>query len=486
MKKKFSISAKIWFSISFLIAGYAISILIVQYTGERISADLNRISSANFPSAVLSQSILTAFEEQLQLFERAVMTGEVELLEQAEIEYQKAESALNEILKTGIRSRQTEIIRSHLQSFMQETTDLYGRMVREGIDNLDDTAYEKLEELSNDKEALHAAFSSLVHDFSQDLKDQLIQAQDFYHRQQWYNLGIFGLIMAISLSLVALNNRSIIRPIESTINSLKQMSNQVSLFSAQIAERGKSLAEGAAYQSTSLEVASVSMEELASATRRNSDKARLTRDMTADAIQIVNRVGEHMEKLTHAIADIDASTQETENIIRVIDQIAFQTNLLALNASVEAARAGEAGKGFAVVAEEVRNLALRAANAAKNSDTLIAKIIEAVTIGSRMATDTSGAFRENITIAEKISEIAEDIVIASREQSQGIDRVNGSVNEIDTVIQNNSKSAMQSAEDARELKQQLDVMADIVDELTIIVKGGKTASTSQSLNHMEE
>ncbi|MCU0583737.1 MAG: methyl-accepting chemotaxis protein, partial [Syntrophales bacterium] len=140
-----------------------------------------------------------------------------------------------------------------------------------------------------------------------------------------------------------------------------------------------------------------------------------------------------MTELTQSMEDISKASDETSKIIKTIDEIAFQTNLLALNAAVEAARAGEAGAGFAVVANEVRNLAMRAAEAAKNTSVLIEGTVKKVREGSELVERTGGAFAEVSRSAAKVADLVAEIAAASSEQAQGIDQINKAVAEMDKV-----------------------------------------------------
>ena len=177
-----------------------------------------------------------------------------------------------------------------------------------------------------------------------------------------------------------------------------------------------------------------------------------------------------------AIEHIEKSAAETAKIIKVIDEIAFQTNLLALNAAVEAARAGEAGKGFAVVAEEVRNLAMRSAEAAKNTAGLIEGSVgnarNGVTIAGEVGKSLEGITDRRST---KVNTLIAEIAAASKEQSTGIMQVNGSVGQMDKVTQANAAAAEESAAAAEELSSQAATLNEIVGDLLTMVGGSKTA-----------
>jgi methyl-accepting chemotaxis protein len=172
------------------------------------------------------------------------------------------------------------------------------------------------------------------------------------------------------------------------------------------------------------------------------------------------------------MGDITKASEETQKIIKTIDEIAFQTNLLALNAAVEAARAGEAGAGFAVVADEVRNLALRSAEAAKNTAMLIEGTVKRVRGGSELVETSTNEFN---TVAQSISGLGEligEITTASVEQAQGIEQINKAVAEMDKVVQQNAASAEESAAASREMNAEADHLKRFVGDLVTLVRGG--------------
>jgi methyl-accepting chemotaxis protein len=209
--------------------------------------------------------------------------------------------------------------------------------------------------------------------------------------------------------------------------------------------------------------------------------------MMAEANRIVDKVNHHMNDMAEAVVVITKSSEETGKIVKTIDEIAFQTNLLALNAAVEAARAGEAGAGFAVVANEVRNLAMRASESAKNTSNLIENTIKAVRKGNELTNATQEAFKENAEISKKIGQLVDEIATASEEQSRGIAQVNIAMVEMDKVTQSTAATAEESASAAEELNAQAEQMKSYVEELIAVVSGSHSGgvSSGRAIHQME-
>ena len=178
---------------------------------------------------------------------------------------------------------------------------------------------------------------------------------------------------------------------------------------------------------------------------KNAENTAEANKLMAQAKQLTDNANHSMSDLTRSMSEIGRASEQTQKIVKTIDEIAFQTNLLALNAAVEAARAGEAGAGFAVVADEVRNLALRAAEAAKNTSGLMGDIVQKVKEGGKLVEVTSGAFQEVGASSAKVVALVGEIAAASKEQSQGISQVNQAVVGMNTVTQQNAASAEELA-----------------------------------------
>ena len=289
--------------------------------------------------------------------------------------------------------------------------------------------------------------------------------------------SMVGLLIIFVLGVYMIN--SIVKPVNKVIAGLSDSSTRVAKASIQIASSSQQLAEGASEQASSLEETSSSMEELSSMTKQNAQNADKAKAMMGEAQRIMEKVNVNMQNMAVAIEGITTTSEGTGKIIKTIDEIAFQTNLLALNAAVEAARAGEAGAGFAVVASEVRNLAMRAAEAAKNTSSLIENTIKSVRQGNDLTKHTQEAFKENIEIAGKIGSLVTEIAAASQEQAYGIEQINRAVTEIDKVTQRTAANAEKSASFSEEMNTQAEQMKAFVGELSLLVSGRTNGAASE-------
>jgi methyl-accepting chemotaxis protein len=213
------------------------------------------------------------------------------------------------------------------------------------------------------------------------------------------------------------------------------------------------------------------MEEMSSMTKKNAENANHADGLMKDTNKIVSSANASMGQLTKSMVDISKASEETQKIVKTIDEIAFQTNLLALNAAVEAARAGEAGAGFAVVADEVRNLAMRAADAAKNTAALIEGTVKKVNDGSQLVSTTNEAFSKVAESSAKVGDIVSEISEASKEQSSGIEQVNIAITEMDKVVQQNAANAEESASASEEMNAQAEQLKESVGDLSQLVTG---------------
>lgn len=283
-------------------------------------------------------------------------------------------------------------------------------------------------------------------------------------------LGIVALAcIVLAIPVTMLVARSITKPVHRVIGRLDKSANYVTYSSSQINTASMTLADGAASQAASLEETSSSLEELSAMTRQNAENAGQANTLIGDTHKTVMRTEAFMEELTQAMQEISAASDETSAIIKTIDEIAFQTNLLALNAAVEAARAGEAGAGFAVVADEVRNLAMRSAEAAKNTSTLIENTSNKIKKEEQLVERTNTAFHEVTESTAKVLDLVHEISEASNEQAQGISQLNTAVTEIDSITQQNAATSEESASSAEEMNRRALEIKQVVDDLMALI-----------------
>jgi methyl-accepting chemotaxis protein len=286
--------------------------------------------------------------------------------------------------------------------------------------------------------------------------------------------AIIGLLASVVLSAVI--TRSISRPIGRAVEGLGEGAMQVLSAAKEMTATSQSLAERTAKQAVAIEETSSTLNEIASMTQKNAGHAQHVDTLMKSANEVVNQAKTSMKELINSMSAITAASEETSKIIKTIDEISFQTNLLALNAAVEAARAGETGAGFAVVAEEVRNLALRAAAAAKNTEALIEETLKRVNSGSAMVIKTG----ENLSmVAEstaKVGELVGEIAVASNEQSEGISQLNQAVADMNAAIQQNATNAEESASASEELSAQTVQMEHHVEEMAALCEGKRKRS----------
>jgi methyl-accepting chemotaxis protein len=291
-----------------------------------------------------------------------------------------------------------------------------------------------------------------------------------------------GLISAsaivVGILLAFLLARGIVSSLKRFASQVEESASQVAAASYQVATSSQHLAEGASEGAAAIEETSSSMEEMASMTRQNADNAAQAAQLMQQTTNVADDAAQSMEELTQSMQEMARAGEETQKIIKTIDEIAFQTNLLALNAAVEAARAGEAGAGFAVVADEVRNLAMRAAQSAKDTAALIEGTVSRIRSGSQRVETTSEAFHRMIGSAKKVAELIAEISAATHQQSQGIDQVNRGIAELDKVTQANAANAEESASAAEEMSAQAAQLQCLVEELVALVGGSSSRTAS--------
>ncbi|AUT47714.1 methyl-accepting chemotaxis protein [Achromobacter sp. AONIH1] len=247
-----------------------------------------------------------------------------------------------------------------------------------------------------------------------------------------------------------------------TVSAVRRGVDEINVGSHEIAAGNTDLSSRTEQQAASLEETAASMEQLASTVKQNADNARQANQLASSASDVAERGGSAVSEVVTTMHGISASSRKISEIVSVIDGIAFQTNILALNAAVEAARAGEQGKGFAVVAGEVRSLAQRSAQAAKEIKGLIEDSVSKVGAGSQQVERAGATMQEIVASVKRVTDIMGEISAASEEQSSGIDQVNRAVSQMDEVTQQNAALVEQAAAAAGSLQEQAQRLAEAV------------------------
>jgi methyl-accepting chemotaxis protein len=477
-----------------LIGGFIFVALItlgVGYVGwnglATVDLTLNKITQESLPGI---QNLLTIQKnlESLRAAQNALLnpqldpSGRQQQLDQvakAREAYQNAWANHDKVAKSGEEARVWEQLKQNIEVWRQEN-NVFFQLTKEldqaGKSSDPSSLFTKMTQQLMEK-CLPRQAEALT------LLDKLVQAeksQSQAHAQEANvasnrakYLSLTGMFVGFGLALVLgfLLSLSITRPINRIIAGLNDSADQVSLAAGQVSLASQQLAEGSTQQAASVEETSSSLVEMSSMTRQNADNAKGANTLITATGEIVERANTSMAELTRSMQAISTASDETAKIIKTIDDIAFQTNLLALNAAVEAARAGEAGAGFAVVADEVRNLAIRAADAAKNTSSLIENTLSKIKEGTGIVKKTEEDFAQVAAGTEKAKELMAEINAATQEQAQGVDQINQAVTEMDKVVQQNAANAEESASAAEELSSQSAHLKGIVGELVTLVEG---------------
>jgi methyl-accepting chemotaxis protein len=284
-------------------------------------------------------------------------------------------------------------------------------------------------------------------------------------------LIFFAIAVLLGIGIAFSITRSITIPINSITARIGEGAQQIAAASNQLSASAQQLSQGSTEQASAIEETSSTLQESAAMLQQNTSNTKQAAQLSGKTHESSDKGGAEMQEMMGSIQEIKKSSDQIAKIIKVIDDIAFQTNILALNAAVEAARAGEAGMGFAVVAEEVRNLAGRSAQAAKDTTAIIEANIELSNKGVLVAEKVRETLNEITLQAKKVNELMDEIAVASQEQVQGVDQVNKAMAQMGTVTQQNAANAEESASAAEELNAQADNLRKIIRELSALVNG---------------
>lgn len=301
---------------------------------------------------------------------------------------------------------------------------------------------------------------------------------------RWAIVGVLSAGALLGLLIFGMV-RGLVRTLRDTVRNLTSGGEQVASASGEIAATSQSLAQGSSEQAAAIQEISASMEQMTAMTRRTADNSTQASSMMTETMRQVERSNTALKDMVASMGSIKSSSEKVAKINKIIDEIAFQTNILALNAAVEAARAGEAGMGFAVVAGEVRSLAQRSADAAKDTAALIEESIANATQGQERLDVVSAAIRDITEGAGKVKNLLDEVNEASKQQGQGIGQVSTGISQVSQVTQTAAASAEEGAAASQELNAQSATVRDLVRGLGAIVEGGSATGRPEihAANH---
>lgn len=322
------------------------------------------------------------------------------------------------------------------------------------ITNKDETGV-----LVKSTEALVEGLRIVINDISYLLNEMANQNLDVHTEHEEVYVGSFQDIL-FSMRNMRLELSSAMRQVNRSAEEVANASNQLS-------SSAQTLSQGTAEQASSVQELAARINMISEEVKDTAGGALDVRSQTHQTGEEVFLCNQKMQNLVEAMEKIQASSEEIEKILKTIDDIAFQTNILALNAAVEAARAGSAGKGFAVVAEEVRNLAGKSAQAAKNTSELIGNSTDAVHIGTGIAQNTADVLLGVVNSIQSVVDAIDHIAVVSNEQSESVERVSEGINQISAVVQSNSATAEEGAAASEQLSAEAAGLKKLVDQFTL-------------------
>ena len=466
--KKLSIFQKIWLCVGILVVGCLIATGIGYLSSMKLGEDIRHIIRFSLPSSKYSLAAKNDFKDQMNLYMESVKQRDQEKAKLAQERAAEVQDYLDKIFLLPGKEKEpgaTESIKKAIADHKAYTDEAQKNLP--GILAGDASGKEKFDALVKRSEALTTDLDAMNMNFTNVL---MVRLNDFMRDsayQRDINAGIVIVVVIIALIFTAVMiRRSIRKPLQRVAVSVNEGAVNVADASRQVAGAGQSLSEGASNQASAIEETSSSLTEMAAMIKQNALNASETdKLMKKNTNEVLRQANEAMERLSKSIDDISGASESTRRIIKTIDEIAFQTNLLALNAAVEAARAGEAGAGFAVVADEVRALAMRAADAAKETTNLIDNTIQTVNQGKEFALAAQSTFAQNLELSNKATTLVGEIATASNEQASGIEQMNSAMASIEQVVQQIAAHAEETASASEELNAQSDSMRGIAEDL---------------------
>jgi methyl-accepting chemotaxis protein-1 (serine sensor receptor) len=490
-------------------AAMAVALAVSVFSLSRVYGsiqELDRISREDFETQQAIGRAAIAFKQQVQEWKNVLLRGQdAAALEKYWSAFTQQEKLVADSVREARSGAPHENVRRTLEQFLG-AHKAAGERYRAGL-----AAFkEKLDARAGDKavEGVDLGPAALLADAEKSAAEWGAKAtyEAVRSAEGGYRLAIVGTVAAMLGALVALwffFRRAVLAPIDAAarfaeriargdltgridarsndeagelvialsrmntslgevVTQVRTSAHAVASASSQVAAGTTDLSQRTEEQASSLEETAASMEELSSTVKQNADNARQADELARGASKRAQQGGAEVVHVVTTMSEISDGAKRIADIISVIDAIAFQTSILALNAAVEAARAGEQGRGFAVVAAEVRSLAQRSAQAAKEIKDLIGQSVQKVDTGTRLVEQAGETIQALVIDVQRVSELMGSIAEASAEQSRGVQQVNKTVTEMDKVVQQNAAAVQQSASAAAGMRQQAETLVEAV------------------------
>jgi methyl-accepting chemotaxis protein len=470
---RLNITAKIWLSIGVFALGFVLATALGQIQGKSSENTLRTTSEALFPAAQRSQEAEAAFERMVKGFSDAVVVQDTSGLDRAAEDGRAVAASLKAIAAipdlSKVRTGEASKLASAVPQYLTDAVATYGTILS-NPSAMTPEMQGRMRDLASSNDSMKAGLQSLKDGCSGDLRQQLAVVQQNSTRARWLALAVFGVTIVVSTVIVNLTiRRAITGPIVRVIHGVQKAADSSAATSGRMAESGKGVARDAQEQSACVEETSASLEQISATSRQNASRATEADTLMKTARQTVDRAAHSMDDLTKSMDAISKSSNQVAGVLKSIDEIAFHTNILALNAAVEAARAGQAGAGFSVVADEVRSLAKRAADAARQSAEMVEQTITDVSRGVTLVAEAHRAFSEVSSTIANGGQVVSQIAASSAEQARGVEHIGQAIARIEAVTQNNAANAQQTAENAEAMISQVETTRHHLHELVAVV-----------------
>lgn len=466
-----SITVRIWLSVGIFIFGYVLSTILAQITDRQARVSLRVTSEALFPAAQRSQEAESAFQRMVKGFADAVVMQDPSGLDRAAQSGEQAAAALRSVAAipglAAERGAAATTLAKQLDRLLEQARTTYGAVLTGAMSA---ATRDQMRALAASTEQAGAALAKTKEQLAQDLHQRLTSLEEHSARQSSLALGVFLVTLAVAGVIVHLTiRRSITGPVVRVIGGVRDAADESAQTAAQLAASGTEVSDSAREQAACIQQTSASLEEISSTTRQNADRTGEADRLMQEARHTGDRAAQSMQDLSSSMGVISKSSNQVAAVLKTIDQIAFHTNILALNAAVEAARAGEAGAGFSIVADQVRSLAQRTAEAARNSGAILEQTVRDVNQGVQQVGHVHLAFQEVSAKIASGTQIVSHIAASSAEQAHGIAAIGQAINRIESLTQRNVSNAARTADGASAMTSQVARTRKYLDDLMAVV-----------------